>query len=116
MATRPFFDTARDIRRGQFLDDCADELQRVVAAVEETGKPAKLVIELSIKPASKSQGMVMLSDKISAKLPSLPAGESVMFVTAENNLIANDPRQKDLELKDVAAASAPLGGLKTVTG
>lgn len=116
MGIRPFFDTARDIRRGQFLEDCADRLQEVVASVESTGKPAKLLIEINIKPASKSQGMVMLSDKITAKLPQLPAGESVMFVTNENNLVPNDPRQKDLELKDVAAASAPLGGLKTVNG
>lgn len=41
---RPFFDTARDIRRGQFLEDCADELNKVVSAVEETGKAGKLVI------------------------------------------------------------------------
>lgn len=26
MATRPFFETLREIRRGQILDDCADEL------------------------------------------------------------------------------------------
>ena len=44
MSTRPFFDTARDIRRGGLLEDCADELQKVVKAVEETGKPAKLTI------------------------------------------------------------------------
>lgn len=25
MATRPFFETLREIRRGQILDDCADE-------------------------------------------------------------------------------------------
>lgn len=56
MGIRPFFDTARDIRRGQFLEDCGDELQKVVKAVEDTGKAAKLVIELTVKPASKGQG------------------------------------------------------------
>ena len=50
---RPFLNIAADIRRGSFLDECTDELQRVVAAVEETGKAGKLVIEIAVTPASK---------------------------------------------------------------
>lgn len=114
MGIRPFFDTARDVRRGQFLEDCAENLQKCVASVEETGKAAKLIIELNIKPASRGQGAVCLSDKITAKLPQLPAGETIMFVTVENNLVPNDPRQKEMDLKAVGAASA--GELKTVNG
>lgn len=114
MGTRPFFDTARDIRRGQFLEDCGDELMKVVKAVEDTGKAAKLVIELTVKPASKGQGAVVLSDKVRAKLPELPTGETILFVTVENNLVANDPRQKEMELK--AAPAAPIQELKTVNG
>lgn len=105
MATpRPFFDTLRDIRRGNLLEECADELQKVIAAVEETGKTGKLIIEIAVSPASKGQGAVMVADKITAKLPALPAGETIMFVTPENNLVANDPRQKSLELKGVEVA------------
>lgn len=51
---RPFFDTAREIRRGQFLEDSADKLQEVVAFVAEHGKPAELVIKIKVKPASKA--------------------------------------------------------------
>lgn len=105
---RPFFDTVRDLRRGSFIDECADELQRVVTAVEETGKPGKLVIEIAVAPASKGQGAVKVADKITAKLPALPAGETIMFVTPENNLVANDPRQSSLELKSVDSPSAAL--------
>lgn len=114
MGTRSFFDTARDIRRGAFLEDCADEMHKVVKAVEETGKAAKLVIELTVKPASKGQGAVVLSDKVKAKLPELPVGETILFVTPENNLVANDPRQKEMELKAVDAPAASQ--LKTVNG
>lgn len=103
MGTKSFFDTVRDLRRGQFIDECADKLQEVVAGVEDTGKAGKLVIEITIKPASKGQGAVMVADKITVKLPQLPAGETIMFVTPENNLMPNDPRQKDLDLKSVPA-------------
>lgn len=107
MSTRAFFDVARDIRRGQFLEDCADELQKAVAAVEETGKAAKLTIEIAIKPAARGNGAVVLSDRVRAKLPDLGAGETIMFVTTENNLVPNDPRQAKLDLK---AAPAPERG------
>lgn len=110
---RPFFDVAREIRRGQFIDECADELQNLIAAVEETGKAGKLVIEIAVAPASRGQGAVKVADKITAKLPSLPAGETIMFVTPENNLVANDPRQTKLDLKQVGAESTAI---KTVNG
>jgi hypothetical protein len=116
MTTRPFFDTAREIRRGQFLEDCADELQKAVRAVDETGKPAKLTVTLTIKPASKGQGAYVISDKVAAKLPELPVGETIMFGTPEGNLQARDPRQAEMELKAVTATSAAATELKTING
>jgi len=111
MNPRPFFDTVREIRNGQFLEDCADELQRVVAAVAENNKAGKLVIELSIEPAGKSQGAIVVADTITAKLPKLPAGETIMFVTPDNNLQRQDPRQGNFELKAAPEPSVrPLAG------
>lgn len=104
MKTRPFFDTARDIRRGRFLEDCADALQETIASVKDTGRAAKCIIEISIKPASKGNGTaVIFSDKVSTKLPELPRGETIMFVTPDNNAVPNDPRQKEMDLKEVSA-------------
>lgn len=106
MNTRPFFDTLREIRRGDILDDAAAELQKCVRAVDETGKPAKLVIELTIKPASKAQGCYVIADKVAAKLPALPVGETILFGTPDGNLQARDPKQADLELRGVTASPA----------
>lgn len=111
---RPFFDTAREVRKGQFLEDCADALHEAVAATEDTGKAAKVVIELTIKPATKGKGTVVIADKVRTKLPELPVGETIMFVTPENNLVPNDPRQQKLDLKDVSANGA--AELKTING
>lgn len=113
--SRSFFDQIREIRRGEFLDDCGDELQKVVAAVDETGKAAKLIITLTVKPASKGQGAVVVTDKVQAKLPEMPVGETILFVTKENSLVPNDPRQKDLELKSVTASAESSSQLKTVS-
>lgn len=111
---RPFFDTARDIRRGQFLEDAADELQKVVRAVDESGKPGKLTITLTIKPASKGQGAYILSDKVKATLPELPLGETILFATPDGNLVTTDPRQQKLDLKAIAPVGATIRDLKTV--
>lgn len=106
MSTRPFFDTLREIRRGEILDDAATELAKAVRAVDETGKVAKLTIELTIKPAAKIPGTYVISDKVRAKLPELPVGETILYGTPEGNLQARDPRQPELELKAVSAEPA----------
>lgn len=100
---RPFFDTLRDLRRGSLLDDCADAMQEVVKAVDET-----------VKPAARIGGAVNVSDKITTKLPALPNGETIMFMTPDNNMVANDPKQQTLELKSVATVGAGEQVLKQV--
>ena len=110
---RPFFDTAREIRRGQMLEDCADKLQEVVAFVSEHGKAAELVIKIKVKPASKGNGAFIVADDIKANLPKLPSGETIFFGTPENNLVPNDPRQSKLDLKVADAAAGNAATLKT---
>lgn len=105
MSARPFFDIAREIRHGLFLEDCAEKLQEVVKSVDENGKPAKLIIEISVRPAARVGGAVNIADKVTTKLPAMPAGETIMFMTPENNLVSNDPRQQSLELKAVPGIS-----------
>lgn len=109
-----FFDTVRDLRRGNFIDECDAQLHQVVAAVEDTHKSCKLLIEITIKPASKGAGTVIISDKVIVTLPKLEAGETIMFVTPENRLVLSNPRQADLPLKSVPAPVAT--DLKNVNG
>lgn len=101
MGTRPLVATLSEIRHGALLDEAATQLQAVVQAAEETGKTATLTIQLSVKPASKAGGVMVLQDKITTKLPQLPAGETMVFVTPEFNIQAQDPRQADLPLRAV---------------
>lgn len=112
MNPRPFFDTARDIRSGQFLEECADKMQEVIAACASTNKKATLSIEITVAPASKSGGAVKVSDKITTKLPGEERGETILFVTVENNLSTTDPRQKSLDLKSVA--DSEIAELKSI--
>jgi hypothetical protein len=105
---RPFFDTARDIRHGQFMEDCADKMQEVIAHVAEHNKPAKLVIEITVSPASRTGTAMKVSDKVTAKIPTMPSGETILFVTTDNNLVPNDPHQKSFDLKSVDVETGEL--------
>jgi hypothetical protein len=102
---QPFFNTIREIRRGVFLDEAADAMQEVVRAVDVSGKSAKLIIEIAVSPAARVGGAVRITDKITTKLPAEPAGETIMFMTVDANLVANDPHQQELNLKSVDTGS-----------
>lgn len=110
--SRSFFDQIKHVRKGGLLEDCGDELRKVVKSVNDTGKAAKLVIEITVKPASKGQGAYIVSDKVEAKLPKLPSGETIMFGTPEDNLVANNPSQGDLPLREVTQPGVQSADLK----
>ena len=56
--SKPFETTFATLRRGAASMEATEAMQQVVKSVYETGKPAKLVIELTVKPNAKNGGMV----------------------------------------------------------
>jgi len=50
---RPITDTLRLLDEGAFLDRCSAMLAKLVQGVEETGKPGKLQMTLSLKRSAK---------------------------------------------------------------
>lgn len=56
--SKPFETTFATLRRGAASMEATEAMQQVVKSVYETGKPAKLVIELTVKPNTKNGGMV----------------------------------------------------------
>lgn len=97
MTTRPFIDTLRAIESGILLDDLADKQQEIVDAVRNTHKVGEIVIKLTYRP----EGNVQLSIEadVKTKVPKLPRGKSIFFITPEANLQRDDPRQERLDLR-----------------
>lgn len=52
--SKPFETTFATLRRGAASMEATEAMQQVVKSVYETGKPAKLVIELTVKPNAKN--------------------------------------------------------------
>ena len=94
MGTRPFVDTLREIEFGHLLDELADAQQQVVDAVMETGKKGQITITLNYNP--EGQGQITIASDLKKKVPQLPRGKSLFFVTPERNLTRQDPRQIEI--------------------
>jgi hypothetical protein len=111
--SRPITDTLRHLRGGVFLDEASDALAELVQAVSDTGRPGTLTVSLTLKRASRGSGALVIADKITVKGPKEDAVETMLYATPEGALVAEDPRQHKLALKDVREAIPEPTQLKT---
>jgi hypothetical protein len=91
-------DFLREHRKGATHDELSDALQELVASVEQEGKAGKLALIITVKPAEKVEGALLVSDEIKLTKPKASKSASVFFVTPENNLVRQDPRQMSMDL------------------
>ena len=104
---RPFADVLRDLARGRVHDELSDALWAVIGGVRETGKPGSITLKVSVKPMPKAEGMVIVADSVTVKVPEGDRTESIFFVTRDGNLTREDPAQMQLPLREVAANPPP---------
>ena len=97
-------DTLRQLEGGVFVITASEELASLVKAVDETGKPGKLTIELAIKRASSTA--LSVTPKVSVKKPQDHAIDTLLFPTTEGHLLTEDPHQRKLDLKAVEIPGA----------
>lgn len=108
---RSLLETLHHLNNGTLFSDASDELASLVKAVDQTGKPGKLIIEISLR---KLNGLTMAANgKLVVKAPKEPDMETLFFPTPEGNLLTEDPRQGKLQLKAVPLPSAADLNLNT---
>jgi hypothetical protein len=103
---KPITDTLRHLRGGVLVDEASDALAELVNAVMESGKPGKLTIELSLSKAGRGSGALVIRDKITVKRPAEDVFETILYATPEGSLVTTDPKQAQLELRQVEEAPA----------
>lgn len=105
---RPFFETLRELRAGQTLDELAAKLHDAVEAVRDLDKPAELVLRIRIKPFTSKgvAGAIVLEDEVEVKLPKPERDATLFFATPEGNLSRHNTRQDDLPGITVAAQNS----------
>lgn len=104
-------DVLTDMRDGAVLMDCNEKFSQMVAAVLDTGKGGEITLKIKVKPSKVSmksnEGVieVELEHAITAKVPELPVGKAIFFVTEDQRLSRSNPKQDELfrEPKEKAA-------------
>lgn len=92
----------QDLRDGRAHAELSSQLAEVLAKVKETGKAGGLTLKIKIKPATRGGDVdkVTISDAITVELPKPERGEDFFWLTDDNDLSRNHPKQGNLELRD----------------
>lgn len=101
--------------------EAAETLRRIVAAVEDTGKVGSLVIRLDVKPADGGLKAVIVTDKISQKIPEKTRIGAMAFITKDGDLSRTDPSAMPLftdeDIRDAGAhVNYSTGEIKEAPG
>lgn len=106
---RPITDTLRLLDEGAFLDRCSTMLAKLVQGVEETGKPGKLQMTLSLKRSAK--GALLITPDVTTKVPEPKLEPTMLWATPEGSLTESNPKQQKLDLRQVDPETGELRSL-----
>lgn len=106
---RPIFDVLSQIRGGAAINDAAKDLNELVKAVKETGKPGKLTFTMTVEPDKTDNTVVTIQPDVTLKLPKKPRAKGIFYIDERTgDLTREDPRQLDM-LKEREAKLAEQG-------
>lgn len=101
---RSFTQTLYQINGGVLLHDFAEKLAELVQAVDITGKPGKITLEINLRKST-AQTMAA-SGAVKVTKPKEPLIETLLFPTPEGDLLTENPRQSTLPLQVVQTPTA----------
>ena len=106
-APRAFALLMQDIRDGRTHSEMTASMDELLQAVRNTGKAGTITLEIKVKPASRGSEVdkVMITDKITVKAPKPERGDDFFWVTDDNGLSRNHPRQQNLDLRSATPAA-----------
>lgn len=99
----------QDLRDGRAHAELTGKLSEVLAAVKATGKAGTLTLKIDVKPAGRGSDVdkVTITDAVTAKVPTPDRGQDFYWLTDDNALSRNHPRQHALDLRDVSNIANP---------
>lgn len=111
---KSFLNVLTNHRRGSIVSDVSAAIKQATSAVQLTGKSAKVMLVMTLKPASAgAKGTLIFEPKVKTTIPEVEAAGSIFYADADFNLVREDPDQKTLTLVEPAKA-APASELREV--
>src|SRR5262245_54604602 len=98
----PFSQQLSFLSKGSLDAELTQALADVVKAVRETGKAGAISLTLKVSMLNqRDENAVKVTPAVKITTPKLPPYESVMFSTADGDLLRDDPKQQKLDLREV---------------
>lgn len=107
-------DLIQMLRDGQFNLDVAEDIQKFSEAMEERGceteRKVKGKITLTIDVERETDGIYFFTPDLTFKLPKVPHGRTIGWVTGDNRFTPNKPHQGNLfgTMRDVSAGKSEI--------
>jgi hypothetical protein len=92
----PFTDILRQVRKGLLVEQLDEQMQKLIQAIDSTGKGGSLTLTVNIKPSKTGGWDKNFAFDIKAKLPARSAPEAVFFSNPDGDLSRDDPDQRPL--------------------
>ena len=83
------------------LDYAGQKFSNLVMAVNDTGKAGSITLKVTVRPST--AGAMAVKPEVRVTMPKGLPAEALLWPTPEGNLVAEDPRQEKLELRQVPA-------------
>jgi len=98
-----------EFRNGATAGELSEAMQVCVASARETGKASEIKFTMKFTPRGEA---IIVSDKIEKKLPTQEREGNVFFPTEDNNLIRNNPAQRNFSFETAKTIEAPQAPVK----
>lgn len=103
-----------NINSGAPIAEITREMERLLSAIKDTGKGGSLTLTVSVAPFKGSTDAMCVTCQVKTKIPEPERGVALFFLTEDNRLVRNDPRQQQLPLRSIEIVPVSRGELKEV--
>ncbi|MGO3449543.1 hypothetical protein [Escherichia coli] len=106
--TTPFSQQLAYINKGTLDAELSEALAEVIKAVRETGKKGALTLTLNCSMLNtRDENTMKVTPKVTRSIPELDRADTIMFATADGDLLRDDPAQTQLDLKVIEQVAQP---------
>lgn len=102
MNNTPFSQQIAFLNKGALDDELTEELAEVVKQVRQTGKKGEVTLTITIQMLDKRhEDALKITPKVKTSIPTLDPYTTIMFSTADGDMLRDDPNQRSLDLRQV---------------
>ena len=114
---RPFSDFLREHGAGRTHDELSEALHDLIRKVKDTGKKGSVSLAIVVEPVKKDERLVIVSDKITLRMPEHDRPSAMWFTDRNGNLTRSDPDQLVFEaLREVPPPNVDLATGEVLDG